>query len=693
MYCVLERVKLGRNRFGKYLVEFSYPIKQGIKRVYLVSTFTSMYPGRIVMGIHGGRARARVYLWDDVYPYAYVLNGIHYVLDHENPVKAEFRFWPDSDLRLVLSIAIVGLDQYSKAINEGGIHLDLVVHDEHDPSYIHRYLEYTVIRLKTVRKEFDYVEIEYIDNRGEKKRALMDRYLRDDYRDWYQILLKDDVKAYRFYLYHDRKEIVYGFHGPYSDEYIAVDHIHGVDEHRWWFGTVYYLLFPDSYGIDKPELYNKPRPRTKIGGSIKGIIERLNHIIDLGVEAVYLTPIYLAPSYHRYDVVDHREIDPVLGSIGDFKELVDVLHRNGIKVVLDLIVHHLSVCSKEFRDILEKGSRSIYWKWFKVLVDDISEVDRETIDILRDFIEKNCVNHINRALPSVFYESFLSVWKLARLDHSYNDVVKYIEEVMEYWIKLGVDGYRVDVGHALPDNVMERLYRFLKSINRDAVLIYEISIGVKHYPIGIYMDSAMNYDLRSLLLEFVVYRSIDANKFSSKVKELYLSMPLYAMNSLYNLLSSHDTPRIRTIVEEHCSNPRKCLEILYVLLFMLPGSPSIYYGDEIGLKGGRDPECRGVMVWSRDLWDTHLLKLIKSLIDLRKRYHCLRYGFFDIYPVNAMSITIRRWYRECEVVAIVSLEDTVCIDFRGKGYVDPINGTGLESLCIDPMDWRILVKQ
>uniref|UniRef100_A0A7J3X766 Glycoside hydrolase family 13 protein n=1 Tax=Thermofilum pendens TaxID=2269 RepID=A0A7J3X766_THEPE len=678
MYEVKGRERVRGERLGRYVVEFSCRWPSEVGHLYLVSSFTSFFPGRVELTREGQRGRAVVKLWEGVYPYRFASTcGVSFP-DEENPLRTTVRLWPDMDYTEEFSLAAVGVQELLRASREGELSPDVVVHDERDPAFISYYLGHTVVRLKAPRGVLTRV---FIETRGGTA-APMERFCSNEWVDVFQGMVVGRIEPYRFVLEADGEKVLFGDNGLGDEEYISPERVVGVDEPRWYLGATYYLVFPDSFTRSSGIL--ERRPRSRLGGRLKDITSGLDHVASLGVDAIYLTPIYRASSYHRYDVADHTAIDESLGGWEDWFELVREAGGRGIRLVLDIVAHHASPCSREFSEALLNPA-SPYRSWFRFF----REPCESEVEALRRYVSEGC-----RELPRElwgrrpFYEAFMCNWLMPKLNYSNPEVVERLLGIAAFWLERGAGGFRVDVGHAIPDHVLRAFYEKVKEVCRDCVVVLEITKGAGLYPLGIVADSAMNYDLRALLLEFLVYGTIDAAQFVERVKELYASMPVHVAHSMYNLLGSHDTPRIATLCEK-CG--ARCLRALYVALFATPGSPSIYYGDEVGMRGGGDPDNRLPMVWNEEVWDKELLSLIRRLSALRRRLKPLRLGFFDAEPIGGEAVKLTRWWEGEEVVVLLS---------RGpagaelpKEYLDVESGKLVGEVALEPYSWRILYSR
>lgn len=379
----------------------------------------------------------------------------------------------------------------------------------------------------------------------------------------------------------------------------------------WVQDAIFYQIFPDRFANGDPN--NDPpnvRPwdapptvRGFQGGDLRGIIDHLDYLLDLGVNALYLNPIFQASSTHRYNTTDYYRIDPRLGSLADFHSLLDAAHRNGMHVILDGVFNHCGRGFFAFNDLLENGEDSPYRDWYHVKhfpIDAYSENEAE------DYI--GWWNH--KSLP--------------KFNTGNPEVRSYLLGVARYWIEQGADGWRLDVPNEIDDDSFWAEFRqTVRSVNPDAYLMGEIWdvnprwVGEGHF------DGLMNYPLREALLAYLSGK-MNALQFGERVDKLYKAYPRSNFYAMYVLLGSHDTERLATLLG---GDVRKVmLAFLFQLAF--PGAPAIYYGDEIGLEGGKDPENRHTFPWDESSWNTDLRASIQRLIGLRKRLTCLRRGNF-----------------------------------------------------------------
>ncbi len=657
MYWISGRERIGRGRYSRYIVTFTTTWPRGARSIYLVSTFTSFYPGRFELTRLGSKGVLTLYLWDGLYPYWFSINGFTLDLDRDNCERVDVKLL-SLDKPLEASLARIGVEDYEGAFRGLRDWKDLIVHDERSPIFISRIGGYTVLRLWLPRGVVDSVFLEYIGSSNGVREVDMMLVGRDEFKDYYEVWVKDDVKGYIFRIQADGNTFYFGRDGVDDRAPIVPEEMWGFDRIPWWVGAIYYMIFVDSFerAIESKnvELIKvlEPREHGYYGGDLEGVSRRIDYLKWLGVEALYLTPIYMSASYHRYDVIDHLSIDPIVGGEEAFRNLVEKVRLNGVKLVLDIVAHHTSLCHKYFIELLERGLNRAY-----KLVEDISRVNENVIRELKTFIEKGCRGRIRPSSASKpFYESFAGTWHMPKLDHYKLHVRRYIKRILSHWLKMGVDGFRFDVGHAIPDSFMKEYYEYLKSLKEDSILISEVTVGVDDYPLGITMDSATNYDLREYLIRFFVLRDIDAYKLAGFIARQYSKIPVPSALSLLNIAGSHDTPRIKTIAL-NCYH--SCVKRIYFALFTLPGAPAIYYGDEIGMEGGGDPDCRRPMIWDENRWDKELLSYIRNLIKARARLKALKYGALRVKALDGDTIAVLRSYDGEHVLGVVTRNDQV----------------------------------
>lgn len=373
----------------------------------------------------------------------------------------------------------------------------------------------------------------------------------------------------------------------------------------WTRGAVMYQIFPDRFydgdpGNDPPgtEPWGaEPTFFNFFGGDLEGIRRRLDYLQALGVRAIYLNPIHQAPSNHRYDAADYLRVDPALGTWDDFRRLVDEAHRRGIRVLLDAVFNHTGETFWAFRDVVERGPASPYYGWYHIYRWPI-----------------------RRDPPS--YACWWNLPHLPKLNTAHPEVRAYLFQVTRSWMEAGIDGWRLDVPNELEPGFWEEWRRLVKGLNPDAYIVGEIWQEADEWLRGDRCDGVMNYPLREALLDFFVHRRVGSAGLRERMERQVLRYPPPALHHLMNLLGSHDTERIATAA----GGQRRAVEAMLLLVMVWPGVPTLYYGDEVGMTGGKDPQCRRCFPWDERRQDVGLWRWVRRLVALRRRLPALAWG-------------------------------------------------------------------
>lgn len=396
----------------------------------------------------------------------------------------------------------------------------------------------------------------------------------------------------------------------------------------WVRDAVFYEIFPDRFANGDPT--NDPPgtvpwgavpTRTDFfGGDLAGLTGKLGYLSDLGVSALYLTPIFRAGTNHRYDTNDYLQVDPALGDEGDLRHMVATAHELGIRVVLDGVFNHVGDGFWAFRDVVARGAESPYWDWFVVtgfpLADDPPN-----------------------------YQTCGGATYLPKLDTTRPAVRAHILEVARHWIEAaGIDGWRLDVPWKAAPELWREFRPAVKASRDDAYLVGEIW----HSWDGWFdaFDGLMNYQLRDRLLDFCVRDSMDAEDLAIELRALFARVPDPTL--MLNLLGSHDTERLATIAQGDESR----VILAFTALFTMPGAPMVYYGDEIGLEGGNDPDCRRAMPWWGGAGSERIRGVVRDMARWRRAHVALRRGSWEVVlQFNRVLAYLRR--HDEDVVLVV----------------------------------------
>lgn len=416
----------------------------------------------------------------------------------------------------------------------------------------------------------------------------------------------------------------------------------------WVKDAVFYHIFPDRFAngdpaIDPPNVQPWGAPPTRSGyqgGDLAGITQKLDYLLDLGVNAIYLNPIFLSAANHRYHTVDYFRIDPLLGNLADFHALIDAAHRRDMRIILDGVFNHCGRGFFAFSDLLENQADSPYVNWFHVRKFP-----------LRAYEKGKARN----------YRAWWGYKDLPKFNTDTPAVRRHLLDAARYWIEQGADGWRLDVPNEIDDDAFWAEFRHVvRAANPQAYLLGEIWDPVPRWVNDSHFDGIMNYPLRIAILNYVAGK-ITTDQFSAMAEGLLALYPREHVYAMYNLLGSHDTERALT----HLGGDLRRLRLALLFLFAYPGTPSIYYGDEIGLEGGKDPDCRRAFPWDTTQWNTALRDWVKALAGQRKRSAALRGG--DYLPLLASQ--------DPPVYAFARLQGSDCILIAINAANQPSNLT------------------
>jgi cyclomaltodextrinase / maltogenic alpha-amylase / neopullulanase len=428
---------------------------------------------------------------------------------------------------------------------------------------------------------------------------------------------------------------------------------------EWVHHAIFYEIFPDRFAsspdFPKPgpveDWDSSPTLEGVKGGDLLGVIERLDYLQDLGVNALYLTPIFQATSNHGYNTHDYFRINPLFGSDAIFDRLIHEAHQRGLRVVLDGVFNHASRGFFPFNHILENGAVSPYYDWFYI----------------KDFPLKA----YQPGDPN--YEAWWNLPSLPKFNYENPHVRNYILEVGRYWLERGIDGWRLDA----PDQIgvhefWDDFRQTVRAVNPEAYLVGEIAEDASDWLGGNRFDGVMNYLFAYGCWVFFSQPPFDpvvaggwgesanrvpahdAESFAGHLNHLWTHYPRPAALAQMNLLGSHDTVRIRNIFKHDQARQR----LAVLLQFTYPGAPMILYGDEIGVQGGSDPENRCSFPWDKSRWDHDLRAFYQSCIALRREHPVLCVGDFQVVYAQGDVLAFLRKKDEEAILVIFNRGDT-----------------------------------
>lgn len=417
----------------------------------------------------------------------------------------------------------------------------------------------------------------------------------------------------------------------------------------WVKDAVFYQIFPDRFAqsekVHKPahlEPWDAPPTYHGFkGGDLLGIVEHLDYLQELGITAIYLNPIFQSAANHRYHTFDYFQVDPLLGGNEAFHALIDAAHKRDIRIVLDGVFNHASRGFFQFNHILENGRASPYLDWFRVYGFPL---------------------HAYQEHRPPNYSAWWNLHALPQFNHDNHQVREFLWRVGEYWIEQGADGWRLDVPNEIgTPGFWEEFRRRVKAVNPDAYIVGEIWDDARIWLKGDRFDAVMNYLFTKTCIGFFAGRHLDhsqvtevgyapvpmlnAEEFAKRVESLLDRYPREAALAQLNLLDSHDTARFISVA----SGDRSSLKLATLFQMVYVGAPCIYYGNEIGMVGRKEPDSRRGFPWQREqAWDTDLLNWFKRCITLRHENSVLRHGNFrTLYAEQDVYVCAR--YSENDV--------------------------------------------
>lgn len=508
-----------------------------------------------------------------------------------------------------------------------------------------------------------------------KERVQMHVFATDDWFDYWECEVVPPFRRikYGFLLKNDDEEIwmdedKFSKEEPKMDRLFDIPFINPVDVFTppaWVKDAVFYQIFPERFANGDPSINpkdtlpwgEKPEWFNFFGGDLQGIIDHLDHLTDLGINAIYMTPIFKATTNHKYDTEDYMELDPHFGDKETLKKLITTCHDKGIRVMFDAVFNHSGKTFAPFVDVQEKGEKSKYKDWFHVRKFPLAVED---------------------GIPT--YDTFDFEPLMPKLNTENPEVKEYLLNVAKYWVEeFGIDGWRLDVADEVDHHFWREFRQAVKSINPDVYILGEIWHESSPWLQGDQFDAVMNYPFKNAVTDFFVEDTTDALTFAHAIGTQMSRYPRQVTEVSFNLLDSHDTARALTLAKGN----KDRLKLAVTFQMTYSGTPCIYYGDEFGMEGENDPDCRRCMVWDKKDQDLELFAFYQQLISLRKQYPALRQGTFKFLHAkegNNGLIYERSDDEETFVIAMNSSSEpvTVSIDVETSKWENMLDQTTLQ---------------
>lgn len=512
-----------------------------------------------------------------------------------------------------------------------------------------------------------YLPVSYMDTREEYG---MEIAASDNYLDYYEAEVHMDVVCLRYFFEIEDKAgnvVHYGNHAFYEECITDIGRMFDCpqtlrEEERfelpsWAENKVIYQIFPSRFATDKEvpgeEWYQAPIDRrADLKGSLRGILNHFDHIRNLGVDILYLTPIFRSGSTHKYNIDDYYRIDSSFGDKEDLKELVRLAHESGIYVILDGVFNHTGTDFFAFRDIREKGEQSAYVDWYYI----------EGFPLVAEQGKR----------PN--YKTFSYAGYMPKLNLCNPATADYMIDVAAYWIReCDIDGWRLDVADEIGHGFWKRFRREMKAVKSDILLVGEVWHYAGDFLEGDEWDSVMNYPFHDSVRDLIVREELSISAFWNNLNFVKGNLNAGLEGYLWNFIDSHDTARFLHSVGSDKGKQR----LAAAMELLLPGMPMIYYGDEVGLDGGPDPDCRRGMLWEEGRQDRECLAYYRRLIQIRHGYPALTKGkLIKQYADDHSGILyLERKLEECRVILIFHVKKgSVFLEELSDGWRNLIDG-------------------
>jgi cyclomaltodextrinase / maltogenic alpha-amylase / neopullulanase len=448
---------------------------------------------------------------------------------------------------------------------------------------------------------------------------------------------------------------------------------------NWVTDAIFYQIFPDRFASSKRltkqslnlEAWDSPPTVHGFkGGDLLGVAEHLDYLQDLGVNAIYFTPVFSSASNHRYHTYDYYAIDPLLGGNDALRELLDQAHARQMHVVLDGVFNHASRGFWQFHHTLENGSASPYIDWFYFDPEHLQ--GKKHWGAYPSMDEQRAIQN-EGSLKAIGYQGWWNLPALPKFNTTTPAVREFLFRVAENWVRFGIDGWRLDVPGEIDDDAFWQEFRTrVKAINPEAYLVGEIWYDARRWLQGDQFDASMNYPVTGACLSFFtgkhldldatlaaggyngLVNPLDATEFADRIDSILGLYSADVTRVQLNLLDSHDTPRFLTCAGGDIDS----LKLALTFMFCYAGAPCIFYGDEIGLSGRHDPECRQPFPWDPAKWNADLLAFVKQLIALRKSHAVLRLGAYQrLYSADSVLAFKRGSDSESLLIALNTADD------------------------------------
>lgn len=555
----------------------------------------------------------------------------------------------------------------------------------------------------------DEAQIEWVWKQENALDLKMEKRFSDDVYDYYFIAVKPEHLRVKYAFILDNRYL-YGVREIYDlsagdakkkfnlfnyFNFPFINEVDVIDIPSWVKDTVWYEIFPERFRRGKnsqnqtTHAWGNPSEFVTnhmfFGGDLPGIIESLDYLEDLGITGIYFTPLFESPTSHRYDTTNYFKIDPAFGTNDDFKQLVKEAHRRGIKVVLDAVFNHCGFDHPFFQDVVKHGKNSKYYNSF--FVKDEPMLNFELNDFKKPIYHRGLIPNYHTFAFTPFMPKWNTEDNLAR---------EHLLEVARYWIEeFDIDGWRLDVSNEVSHDFWRAFRKTVKTAKKDAFIFGENWDYSMPWLAGDQLDTVMNYELVYLIWQFFGHDpnipTIKASELVRLTNKLFTSYPLQITESMFNLIDSHDTARILDRSKEN----KDLAYLTYLFMFSFPGTPTIYYGGEVGITGKHDPDNRRCMIWDEEKQDLVFKSRIKRLIVQRKTLDAFSSSSFKwvLHDDDKKVIVYEKGNKNKLVFILNASDQKQNVVIKGlKGFNLESNDFVHETVTLSPYGYLIVSK-
>ena len=577
------------------------------------------------------------------------------------------------------------------SLGENVMELTAIYHRP-ESEYAYLYKDKTMhIRIRTKRGDIASINLHYgdpfifIEDRYEDSKE-MSKVTSDALFDYWQVEITVGYARLQYLFELKDKQgqmILYGDKGcventlenlHYEGNGFKIPYIHEIDACHvpdWVADTVWYQIFPERFANGNPVISPegvlawdssiKPKTSDFFGGDLQGIIDHLDYLQDLGITGLYLCPIFESPSNHKYNTTDYFEIDRHFGDKETFRKLVDQAHQRGMKIMLDAVFNHIGDQAPQWQDILKYGENSVYKDWFHI----------------QDFpvVKENLVNKRELSYHTFAFESYMP-----KLNTANPQVRDYLLSVATYWIEeFDIDAWRLDVANEVDHQFWRDFRKAVLAKKPDLYILGEVWHTSQPWLNGDEFHAVMNYPLSDSIKDYFLRGVKKTSQFIDEINGQSMYYRQQISEVMFNLLDSHDTERILATAKGDSQLVKSAL----ACLFLQRGTPCFYYGTELELDGGPDPDCRRAMPWERVSESNEMLNFMKKLIQIRKSVSdIIQHGTYSLKEIKPDVLALEWNYDGQKIQAIFNQS--------AENYLVDIDAVALASHC-EKLDQQLVI--